>query len=139
MKPLLTAINNAYTMQEHGTQYKRLLRQLISLLADPSSGLARGKVHAMITGSGTDVTFAAIKQARKSARDNGAGMPAPKQEFSRIRNLRRALKIARWRFTECVCELNKGSIRNARAGKVGYGPHTSDPHVTTTMLQHAHF
>ena len=84
MKPLLTAINNAYTMQEHGTQYKRLLRQLISLLADPSSGLARGKVHAMITGSGTDVTFAAIKQARKSARDNGAGMPAPKQEFSRI-------------------------------------------------------
>jgi hypothetical protein len=51
MKPLLTAINNACAMQGHGTQYKRLLRQLISLLAGPSSGLARGGVRTVITGS----------------------------------------------------------------------------------------
>jgi hypothetical protein len=75
-------------MQEHITRYKRLLRQLISLLADPSSGLARGEVHTVIAGSGTDITFTAIKQARKSAsqRQRCWNSKAPKQEFFRIRN-----------------------------------------------------
>jgi hypothetical protein len=124
MKPLLTAIGNAYRMAKFGSEYKQLLRQLISLLADPVSKLTRGEVHKMITDSGVPIAFNQVKAARKHALDEGAGMPVPKGIYGRICSSQTTMRaMAKWRFSDCVVELNKGSSgRSTGAGRIARPP-----------------
>jgi hypothetical protein len=77
--PLLEALKSARTMVTHGTKYKRLFRQLLSLVAgrrsDGKRGVSKKELVKQLDSTGLSVTKHQIDEARKHAARSFAGYP----------------------------------------------------------------
>ena len=113
IEPLLVSLKRAHNMSEtfgEDRKYKRLFTQLLSLLADRSSGYSIGQLHLMLLERDICTTPYAITVARRHAEETFGGAPVQLQKHTRIVTAEAtALDMSRHRFRHDVVQVNKGS------------------------------
>jgi hypothetical protein len=118
LKPLFQGLKNAKKLSAQSTDYSRLFRQLLSLLADPQSNLTYKDIQAMLSAEGLEVTEDAIKEARKHALDNFAGCTLNKTKHRWVCiDQKTARHMAGYRQASHVVSLNKSNWKNTVGGK----------------------